>query len=188
MLKIRDELVVALAIGMTACSGGRQDRAMAPANAAVRDTLGSAEIKDAFGRNYGVLYFAQAPGGVEVFGELHNIQPGEYGMHLHAVGICDSAVQFTSAGAHWNPDGHQHGLNNPNGPHLGDLPNLVGGPDSIAHVQVMSMGGKFAGDSNALMDADGAAIIIHLQPDDYVTDPVGNAGPRGACGVIKPRG
>lgn len=176
---------------LVGCSGGSKQgegsRAMTPERVSVRDTLGSAEIRDAFGLSYGTLYFAQAPGGVEIFGELHNFPPGEFGMHLHNVGVCDSTTQFTSAGSHWNPTGAEHGLNNPNGPHLGDLLNVIGGEDSVAYVQAMTLGGEFVGDSTALMDQDGAAVIIHMQPDDYHTDPVGNAGARGACGVIRMR-
>ena len=104
---------------------------------------------------------------------------GTYGMHLHSVGKCD-APDFTTAGPHWNPGGKQHGFDNPMGSHSGDLPNLVitgNGSDAM----IINFGPISIGD---LMDADGASLIIHANPDDYKTDPSGNSGGRIICGVF----
>jgi superoxide dismutase, Cu-Zn family len=107
-------------------------------------------------------------------------QGGPYGMHIHAVGRCD-APDFTTAGPHWNPSGRQHGRDNPAGQHAGDLPNVnfvIGQPNSA--------GGDIAGATlQQLMDADGAAIIMHEKADDYKTDPSGNSGKRIVCGVFE---
>lgn len=105
---------------------------------------------------------------------------GPYGMHVHAVGRCD-LPDFASAGPHWNPHGQQHGRDNPAGAHAGDLANLnpmIG--------QANSGGGAIAGMRLAdLLDADGAALVIHEKADDYKTDPSGNSGKRIMCGVFE---
>jgi Cu-Zn family superoxide dismutase len=108
--------------------------------------------------------------------------PGTHGIHLHMTGTCDAP--FTTAGAHWNPTARQHGLQNAAGPHLGDLPNIEVGADSSANVQVSATGGTLRG-ADGLLDADGAAIIVHATADDNKTDPSGNSGARIACGVVK---
>lgn len=104
---------------------------------------------------------------------------GAHGMHIHAVGHCE-APAFTSAGGHWNPDMKQHGLHNPMGSHKGDLPQMVA--DAKGKGSAMF---DVKADLGALLDADGAAIVIHAAADDEITDPSGNSGPRILCGVIK---
>lgn len=107
--------------------------------------------------------------------------PGTYGIHVHAIGKC-VAPDYQSAGGHWNPTAHQHGRDNPAGAHAGDLPNLVVGADGTGKLR-LDVPGKLRGEGG-LLDADGAAIVIHAQPDDYRTDPSGNSGSRLACGVF----
>jgi Cu-Zn family superoxide dismutase len=96
------------------------------------------------------------------------------------VGRCD-APDFTSAGGHWNPTQKKHGTMNPQGPHQGDLPNLVIGSDGRGTIGAVIPGATLAG----LLDADGAAMVIHAGPDDLMTDPSGNSGGRIACGVFQ---
>jgi len=107
---------------------------------------------------------------------------GAHGTHIHMVGRCD-APDFASAGAHWNPAGKQHGLQNPQGPHAGDLPNLLIGTDGRGSLTIDLHGGAMAG-PGGLLDEDGAALVIHANADDMKTDPTGNSGGRIACGVI----
>lgn len=107
---------------------------------------------------------------------------GTYAMHIHETGRCD-APKFTSAGAHWNPTGAEHGRDNPRGAHHGDLPNLVIEPDTIGRATLQLVGTRLTGDG-AMLDADGASFVIHAGPDDMKTDPSGNSGDRIACGVI----
>ena len=130
-------------------------------------------------------------GRVEVFREgrglrleivAREFQPGSYGMHVHAVGRCD-APDFTSAGPHWNPTSAQHGADNPLGAHRGDLPNLKVEVGLIGQVTVTIPDAKLTGDGG-LLDADGAAFVIHAQTDDMKTDPSGNSGGRVVCGVF----
>lgn len=126
---------------------------------------------------------SQVGDSIRVRVEAMGMSPGAYGAHVHAVGRCD-APDFTSAGPHWNPAGRQHGKNNPQGMHHGDLPNLTVGTDGRGSFEVTIPGGRIAGGSHPLLDGDGAAVVIHAGPDDYRTDPSGNSGARIACGIL----
>jgi Cu-Zn family superoxide dismutase len=116
--------------------------------------------------------------------EATGVRAGTYGAHVHAVGRCD-APDFASAGPHWNPTGEQHGGSNPQGMHMGDLPNLMVDADGRGKLEITLPGTRLVAGSSAMMDADGAAIVIHERADDYRTDPSGNSGARIACGVFK---
>ena len=143
-----------------------------------------AEIRDSAGRVVATAMAAEREGSVSIRVEAAGLAPGTYGVHVHAVGRCD-APGFTTAGPHWNPEGRQHGRDNPQGMHKGDLPNLVVGVDGRGRLdQAMPMATLSGGAANALLDADGAAIVVHAQSDDYRTDPSGNSGARIACGVL----
>lgn len=108
---------------------------------------------------------------------------GAHGFHLHTTGTC-TAPDFTSAGGHLNPRNNEHGSLNPAGKHLGDLPNLTVGANGTASTQV-DLDGTRAYLMDVLFDADGTAVMIHAGPDDYRSDPAGDAGSRIACGVLK---
>jgi superoxide dismutase, Cu-Zn family len=141
----------------------------------------TALVRDASGRELGTLTLAETGAAVAVSGTLRPLPPGTHGFHIHTTGRCDPP--FESAGGHWNPTNRQHGAANPQGPHLGDLPNVTVGADSSATIQATTTGGTLAG-ANALLDSDRAAVVVHAQPDDNRTDPSGNSGDRIACGVI----
>ena len=90
---------------------------------------------------------------------------------------------FESAGGHFNPAGAHHGFSNPDGAHAGDLPNLhVGGAPT--EMEILVPGTTLGSGSTSLLDADGAALVLHGAADDYRSDPAGNAGARIACGVV----
>ncbi len=108
---------------------------------------------------------------------------GVHGIHLHEKGIC-AGPRFESAGAHWNPGGKQHGRDNPQGAHLGDLANLTVGADGSATASFTVAGAMMASGGTMLADADGTALVVHANPDDYKTDPSGTSGHRIACAVI----
>lgn len=114
-----------------------------------------------------------------------DFQPGTYAVHIHSVGRCD-APDFTSAGPHWNPTMRQHGRLNPMGAHHGDMPNVTVSERGIAYAE-MPLRGALTG-AGGLLDADGAAVVIHEAPDDERTDPSGSSGARIACAVLTPRG
>lgn len=140
--------------------------------------LATAALADPAGQAVGSARLTEVAGTLTLEVQARGIAPGAHGIHLHMVGRCDPPG-FTSAGAHLNPGGHQHGLENPAGTHLGDLPNLMVGTDGTARA-AMTVNGPLA----ALFDADGTALVIHAAPDDNRTDPSGNSGARIACGVL----
>lgn len=140
------------------------------------------------GQTIGSVRAWQTSGGVGFHISAAGLPHGLHALHVHSVGRCDPP-DFASAGPHWNPLGKQHGLNNPNGPHAGDLPNVEVAANGVLSQTVTLPGASlFAppGTPGALMDADGAALVIHAQADDYMTDPAGNSGPRIACAVLRP--
>ncbi|SCW69606.1 superoxide dismutase, Cu-Zn family [Sphingobium faniae] len=125
----------------------------------------------------------QAADGLHVFVRGTGLTPGLHAVHIHTTGTC-TAPDFTSAGGHWNPTGHQHGKDNPQGMHMGDMPNMLAGSDGSGEMEYVIAGGAINSGAMPLLDTDGAAIIIHAQADDNKTDPAGNAGSRVACGVL----
>lgn len=155
-----------------------------------RDTAGQrpvggasavAMLRTAANGDAGRAMVTDTEGGLRVTLDARGLPPGTHGAHIHMVGRCD-APDFTTAGGHWNPTAHQHGTMNPQGPHSGDLPNLIVGTDGRGTIGIVIPGATVAG----LMDADGAAMVVHANPDDLKTDPSGNSGGRIACGVFQP--
>ena len=140
-----------------------------------------AVLHDASGAEVGHATATTVAGGVRFTADLHGLPAGTHGIHIHTVGLCD-APGFTTAGGHWNPTGMKHGSMNPQGPHEGDLPNLIVGNDGRGTVALVVPGAAIA----TLLDADGAAIVVHAGADDLMTDPSGNSGGRIACGVFTP--
>jgi len=136
-------------------------------------------IVNAAGQSVGSVRMWETPGGVTFRVAASGLPHGNHGIHVHAVGRCDGP-KFDSAGPHWNPGGAKHGFNNPAGPHRGDLPNLTVAANGVVNDAVSLAGGSIA----TMLDADGAALVVHAAPDDYATDPSGNSGERIACAVI----
>jgi Cu-Zn family superoxide dismutase len=143
----------------------------------------TSEVIASSGDPIGKAVLSQEPEGTRVQLDITGLPQGSYGVHLHAVGKCETPA-FTSAGGHFNPGMKQHGSMNPAGEHAGDLPNLEVGPDRRGTLDVVKTGLQLAVGDAALMDGDGAAIMVHATADDYKTDPSGNSGIRIACGVI----
>ncbi|MDC0435461.1 superoxide dismutase family protein [bacterium] len=115
--------------------------------------------------------------------DLSGVPEGELGVHLHETGDC-SAADFTSAGGHIAGD-RAHGYLTEGGPHPGDMPNMTVGADGILKADVFL---NFLDPDTMIMDADGAAFIVHDGPDDYSSQPAGDAGSRIACGVFEAAG
>ena len=166
---------VAIAVAALACAS----LLAGPAHAQPKAT---ADIKDASGKSLGEAVLAQRDGTVEIDVTLTGLPKGTHAFHIHEVGRCDPP--FESAGGHFNPEGKKHGKDNPAGPHAGDMPNLDVPASGRVKVQVAVKGLSLDGGPNSLLDRDGAALVVHEGPDDYKTDPAGNAGKRLACGVI----
>jgi Cu-Zn family superoxide dismutase len=143
----------------------------------------TATLAEPGGRVIGRATVTQEVGGARVRVEVEGLAAGRYGTHIHRTGRCEGPA-FDSAGAHWNPTGQQHGFRNPSGRHRGDLPNLVVGANGRGRLSFTIRAAQLRGEMG-MLDADGAAIMIHAQADDYRTDPSGNSGPRIACGVLQ---
>jgi Cu-Zn family superoxide dismutase len=143
----------------------------------------SAEIRDA--RGAPKAFAGLIPDGNRVRVEINasGMAPGVYGAHIHTTGRCDPPG-FESAGGHWNPTARKHGTQNPQGRHAGDLPNLQIGANGVGRLVYSVESATLQGGAHPLLDADGAAIVLHAGADDYRTDPSGNSGTRIACGVI----
>ena len=156
---------------------------MTPINAGAAEVR--ADIRNAVGQVKGSATATQLGDSVRVRVATSAMPTGSYGAHVHTTGRCD-APGFASAGPHWNPTARQHGKNNPNGQHHGDLPNLAIGTDGRGSFEITIPSASLRGGAwPAVLDADGAAIVIHAKADDYRTDPSGNSGDRIACGVFR---
>ena len=143
-----------------------------------------ATLKDANGRDVAQVQLMQTPHGVLLRLSLKGVPAGEHAVHIHAVGKCEPPA-FTSAGGHFNPGSHKHGMEAAEGQHAGDMPNLhVPASGELAIEIANPLISLVKGQPNSVFDADGSAIVIHAGADDYKSDPAGNAGDRIACGVI----
>jgi Cu-Zn family superoxide dismutase len=146
--------------------------------------IGSAALMLANSQPAGVARLVAVNGQVTLAVGLTGIAPGVHGIHLHTVGQCNGP-DFASAGGHLNPLGKHHGSLAEGGKHEGDLPNVTIQPGGSG-----ALTADISGTPDQvhcwLFDADGSAIVVHAEPDDYRTDPSGNSGARIACGVIKP--
>ena len=140
------------------------------------------------GQPVGTVRAWQTAGGVTFRIDARGLPHGVHGLHVHAYGRCDPPG-FESAGPHWNPAARKHGMNNPQGPHAGDLPNVEVAANGVLGATVTLPGASLMsppGVPGAIVDADGAALVLHAAADDYATDPSGNSGARIACAILQP--
>jgi Cu-Zn family superoxide dismutase len=143
-----------------------------------------AVVKNAEGATIGSIDLTQVSDGVLIKLTAKGLPPGEHAFHVHAVGKCEPP--FTSAGGHFNPDGHKHGMMAADGHHAGDMPNLIVPASGEVAVEVVNTAVTLAKDRpNSLFKPEGTAFVIHAGADDYKTDPTGNAGGRIACAVVE---
>ena len=144
-----------------------------------------APIMNTAGKKIGEVTLVQETEGVMINVQAKDLPPGPLGIHIHETGVC-KAPEFTSAGAHFNPTGAEHGFDNPKGFHLGDLPNIEVDKDGKTSMKLTTSEITLKkGQENSILDKDGSAIVIHEKADDYKTDPSGNSGARIACAALK---
>jgi Cu-Zn family superoxide dismutase len=145
-----------------------------------------ADLINTSGQSVGEAHFYKGSNGVVMRFSVSGIAPGIHGMHFHAKGTCeDPAEGFKATGGHIMPLGKPHGYMHPDGPHAGNLPNLIVGESGSATIELYS--GLVTLDEGvaALLDEDGSTLIIHANEDDHLTQPIGGAGGRIVCGVVK---
>jgi Cu-Zn family superoxide dismutase len=127
----------------------------------------------------GNITFSKAEGGVKVAGRITGLAPGKHGFHVHEFGDC-SAADGASAGGHFNPTSEPHGAPQDKQRHAGDLGNIEADGSGAAAVDYVDSRLSFEGPSSVL----GRGVIVHANPDDFKTQPTGNAGGRVSCGVV----
>ena len=144
----------------------------------------TATLMDSTGARVGVATFSVVDSGIRLGVSVSGLTPGQHGIHIHEQGAC-TAPDFASAGGHLNPAGREHGLENPAGPHAGDLPNLDVEADGSADTIFAVAPDLLTGGEGPLFHAGGTAVVVHAERDDQHTDPSGGSGARVACGVVK---
>jgi superoxide dismutase, Cu-Zn family len=143
----------------------------------------TAQIKLANGTEAGTVTLTEGTAGILLKYDLKGLPAGAHAVHVHESGKCEA--DFSSAGGIYNPLGAKHGFLHDEGPMAGDLPNIYAGVDGSVVTEVLSPFLTLSKEAEeSLFDADGAAIVILQNADDYETDPEGGGGARIACGTI----
>ena len=180
--------LLSCAVGLTLAGCQASDGSKSEAEKSVESetptaTSATAELTGPDGAKFGTATLTAIDGGLKLDVKADNLAKGEHGIHLHTTGKCDGP-KFESAGGHWNPGSKQHGLDNPQGSHSGDMPNINATGEASTTYSYDLKGASLADGAMAVLDADGTAIVIHAKADDNKTDPSGNSGDRIVCGVF----
>lgn len=189
------QVAVALTTLLVSACGGPQalERPMLSELAPAGWADAAAPFVNSKGERVGQAVLTNAPEGVLIRIDLRGLSEGWHGAHLHQKGDCsDISEGFQASGGHFDPDGHEHGLLNDAGSERADLPNIYAGPDGRATVEFFRWGVALypseaaAAESGPypLLDDDGFAIIVHENPDDHVSQPIGGAAGRVACAAF----
>lgn len=142
------------------------------------------DIENTDEENVGTATLTEEDEGVLVNFKGENLSKGTHGFHIHEKGECE-APDFESAGDHFNPDDADHGFDEEDGPHAGDMPNIAVGEDGKVHQSFLLEDVTLDTDDDySLVDDKGTALVIHEEADDSESQPAGDAGDRMACGTI----
>lgn len=175
-------MAVATAIFLTACGTTPEPRTTTPpAQSTAKQAV--ANLASASGSLVsGKVTVTPMADGVHLTGTVGGLPANStHGFHVHEKGDC-SAADASSAGPHFNPSAAPHGKAGSGAHHAGDMDNVVANAEGVVnldiHVSDVTLGG------GAANDIAGRALVVHAAPDDYTSQPAGNAGARVACGVI----
>jgi len=174
-----------LCLGLAACSQSPAANDAAEVTEPLITKTASADIINNAGTSIGAMKIQQGPRGILIHIDVGDLPPGKHGMHFHAVGSCAPMDTFKDAGGHIMPENLPHGFFHPDGPHAGNLPNLIVSEDGTAMVELYSNLLMLDQGAGAILDADGSTLMIHTNPDDHFTQPIGGSGGRIACGVVE---
>ncbi|MDD2545567.1 MAG: superoxide dismutase family protein [Burkholderiaceae bacterium] len=143
----------------------------------------TAQLQATRGNNTtGTVRFVQDGEKVRISGEVRGLRPNSvHGFHVHDKGDCSSGDGM-GTGGHFNPGGKPHGQHGHGEHHTGDLPSLVADAQGVARFNLVSHSIRVGSGAQEIV---GRGLIVHRDPDDYATQPTGNAGPRLACAVIQ---
>jgi Cu-Zn family superoxide dismutase len=177
-------MIVATLTGGIVILGGCAQEGRQSADRSGADTQTRAELRNAKGEPAGSATFTDTGSGVEIAVDVNGIPAGQHGIHVHQVGRCDPP-DFESAGDHFNPGAKQHGSENPQGKHAGDLGNIEVAADGRGSMRMLSADLSLGAAENSLLRGQGTSLVVHSDPDDHKTDPSGNTGARVACGAIE---
>jgi Cu-Zn family superoxide dismutase len=165
------------------CAAGRPEAATAAERPEASRRSVEIALHDAHGDAVAAAVLTELEEGLAVVIRGRDLPPGPHGFHVHSRGLCE-APAFASAGGHFNPDSTRHGMDNPAGPHAGDLGNVVVRADGILDATVVAPRLSLADGPRSILREGGTALVLHAGVDDQRTDPAGDAGARIACGVI----
>ncbi len=142
------------------------------------------EMYNSSGDMVGNATLNESEDGVGIELKLEGLEPGFHGIHVHEFPKCEGP-EFTTAGNHYNPEGKEHGLMHPEGPHIGDLPNIEADAGGLVEAELMLAGATLLDGKNSLLNEDGTSLVVHEGQDDGVSQPSGESGVRILCGEIK---
>lgn len=162
---------------------------LAAASASAQKNAATAELEDVDGNPVGTAEFVEGAEGVVISVAVESgVEPGDHGIHIHETGEIEP--DFEAAGDHFNPTDAEHGFDNPNGPHAGDLENITVSEDGTANYETVNDRITLGEGENSILGGDGTTLVIHDMPDDNMTDDDPETGPgmsgdRVAAGVIE---
>lgn len=190
-------LLAVLMVVLTACGGNADDDNTNSQDNADQENTDSedndqgedaqkleVDLQNQDDESVGTATLDETADGVEVSLEGENLPKGMHAFHIHEKGQCE-APDFESAGDHFNPDDTDHGFDESDGPHAGDMPNIAVGDDGkVKQSFLLENVTLEEGEEQSLLGDDGTSLVIHEGADDGKSQPAGDAGDRLACGPI----